>query len=144
MTNTWRAPTRKRIKLSTLNFAHVSKRLLHKTVPAFFLIMCYSFFIATIWRALKAYLAWKQLKVDHSKNIWKKKSRAQFCSCLGWLNISEKIIELNNSVSAGANKEGKVVFGPTLTLICLIFGKSAKGKFHILKKVDLNTLKEIL
>ena len=86
----------------------------------------------------------KTVKSRLFKKYLKKKSRAQFCSCLGWLNISEKIIELYNSVGAGANKEGKVVFGPTLTLICLIFGKSAKGKFHILKRVDLSTLKEIL
>ena len=46
-----------------------------KTVPAFFLIMSYSSFIAIVRRALRAYFAWKQLKVDHSKNIWKEENR---------------------------------------------------------------------
>ena len=47
-----------------------------KPCSRFFVIMCYSFFIAIIRRALKAYFAWKQLKVDYSKKIWKEENRA--------------------------------------------------------------------
>ena len=85
-------------------------------------------------------------KVDYSKNIWKGENRGHgFCLTLGWLNISEKkIIENYNSVSAGAHKVWKVVFGPTLTLIFLIFGKCEIGKLHIFKKFGLSTFKEIL
>ena len=42
----------------SINFklcTHISNRLLHKIVPAFFIIMSYSFFIAITQRALKAY-----------------------------------------------------------------------------------------
>ena len=70
---------------STINFklyTHVSKRLLHKSVPAFFLIIYCSFFIAIIWRALKACFAWKQLKVDYSKNISKEENREHGFVCL--------------------------------------------------------------
>ena len=55
----------------TINFKlcrHDSERLLHKTAP-FFLIMRYTFFIAIIRRALKAYFAQKQLKVHYAENI---------------------------------------------------------------------------
>ena len=38
------------------------------------------------------------------------KSRARFCLSLGWLYISEKkLLEISNSVGAGAQKVGKVV-----------------------------------
>ena len=69
----------------TINFklcTHISNRLLHKTMPAFFLIMSHSFFIAIIQRVLKAYFAWKQLKVDYSKNIWKEENRGHGFVCL--------------------------------------------------------------
>ena len=56
----------------------------------------------------------------------------------------KKIIENYNSVGAGAQKVGKVVFGPTLTQIFLIFGKCEIGKLHIFKKFGLSTFKEIL
>ena len=36
------------------------------------------------------------------------------------------------------------VFGPTLTLIFLIFGKYENDKLHILRKDGLRTFKEIL
>ena len=55
------------------------------------------------------------------KYLKRRKSRAQFCLSLGWLNISEKkIIENYNSVGAGAHKVGKVVsfwpnFDPNFT-----------------------------
>ena len=88
----------------------ISKRLLHKTVPAFFLIMSHSFFIAIIRRAVKAYFAWRQLKVDYSKNIWKEEITgtvlfAFYLAKYQW----KKIIEHWNSVGAGAHKVGKVV-----------------------------------
>ena len=35
-------------------WTHISNRLLHKTVPAFYRIISCSFFIAVIWRVLKA------------------------------------------------------------------------------------------
>ena len=42
-------------------------------------------------------------------------------------------------------KLGKqLVFGPTLTLIFLIFGKCEIGKLHIFKKFSLSTFEEIL
>ena len=56
----------------------------------------------------------------------------------------KKIIENCNYVGAGAQNIGKIVFGPTLTLILPIFGERKKGKFYILKKVILSTFKEIL
>ena len=54
---------------------HISNRLLHKIVPALFLIISFLFFIAITRRALKAYFAWKQSKVDYSKNIWEEENR---------------------------------------------------------------------
>ena len=63
-------------------WTHISNRLLHKTVPAFSLRMSYPFFIAITRRALKAYFAWKQLKVDYSKNIWKEENRGHGFVCL--------------------------------------------------------------
>ena len=72
-------------------YKHISKRLLHKTVLAFFLIMSYSVFIAIIRRALRAYFAWKQLKVDYSKNIWKEENRGHGFVCLlvGWISVKK-------------------------------------------------------
>ena len=71
---------------------HISNRLLHKTVPAFFLIMSYSFFIAITRRALKAYFAWKQLKVDYSKNIWKEENRGRsfVYPLIGYMSVKKK------------------------------------------------------
>ena len=70
---------------------HISNRLLHKTAPAFFLIMSYSFFIAITQRALKAYFAWKQWKVDYSKNIWKEENRGHSLVCLlvGYISVKK-------------------------------------------------------
>ena len=62
-----------------------------------------------------------------------KKSRARFCLSLGWLHITEKIIENCNSAGEEAHKLGKVVFGPTLSLLLPLFGERKKGKLHILK-----------
>ena len=96
---------------------------MHKTVPAFFLIMCYWFFIAIIRQALRAYFSWKQLKVDYSKNIWKEENRGHsFASWLAKYKL-KKNIENYNPVGAGAH---------------YIY------KLHILKKFGLSTFKEIL
>ena len=83
----------------TINFklcTHISNRLLHKTVPAFFLIMSHSFFIAIIRRVLKAYFAWKQLKVDYSKNIWKEENRGHGFVCLlvGYISVKKNYWKL--------------------------------------------------
>ena len=67
----WRAPVRNQLKRSILNFCtHISNRLLYKTMSAFFLTTSYSF-VLIIRQVLKAYFAWKQLKIDYSKNTWK-------------------------------------------------------------------------
>ena len=70
----------------------ISNRLLHKTVPMFFLIMSHhSFFVAIIRRVLKAYFAWKQLKVDYSKNTWKEENRRHGFVCLlaGYISVKK-------------------------------------------------------
>ena len=75
---------------------HISKRLLHKTVPALFLIMSHSFFIAIIQGVLKAYFAWKQLKVDYSKNTWKKENHGHGFVCLfvGYISVTKNYWKL--------------------------------------------------
>ena len=85
--------------------------------------MSYSFFIAITPQALEAYFAWKHLKVDYSKNIWKEKNcRHGFvCLLVGYMSVKKKNVENCNSVGAGADNVRKVVvFGPTLTLIISI------------------------
>ena len=59
---------------------------------------------------MKAYFAWKQLKVDHSKNIWKEENRGHGFVCLlvGYISV-KNIIENCDSVDAGAQKAGKTV-----------------------------------
>ena len=76
--------------------ANISNRLLQKTVTAFFLIMSYSFFIAITRRALKAYFAWKQLKVDYSKNIWKEENRGNgfICISVGCISVKKNYWKL--------------------------------------------------
>ena len=78
------------LKRSTLDFAHISNRLLHKIVPVCFLTMSYLFFITITPRVLKSNFAWKQLKVDYSKNILKEENREHGFSSVGWLHTSEK------------------------------------------------------
>ena len=56
---------------------------------------------------MKAYFAWKQLKVDYSKNIWKEENRGHGFVCLLVTYQWKKIIENFNSVGAGAHKVGK-------------------------------------
>ena len=72
--------------------------------------MCYSFSIAIIRQALKAYFAWKQLKVDYSKNIWKEENRGHGF-VVSWLAKCKWkfFFENYNSVGAGAHKVEKVV-----------------------------------
>ena len=55
----------------------------------------------------------------------------------------KKIIVNCNSVGAGASKVGKIVFGPSLTLVLLIFGERKKGKLYMLKKVGLSAFNQI-
>ena len=59
---------------------------------------------------MKAYFAWKQLKVDYSKNIWKEENRGHGFVCLlvGYISV-KKNIEHYNSVGAGAYKVEKAV-----------------------------------
>ena len=58
---------------------------------------------------MKAYFAWKQLKVDYSKNIWKEGNRGHgfVCPLVGCIS-GKNGIENCNSVGAGAHKGGKV------------------------------------
>ena len=114
-------------------------------MPVFFLIMSYSDFIAIIRRVLKVYFAWIHLKADYSKKT-KNKKIASTVLFVSWSTTYqwEKIIENCNSVGAGAHKVGKVVrFWPNFDLILQIFRERKKGKFYMLKKVDLRTFKEI-
>ena len=120
--------------------------MLHKTVPAFFLTMSYSIFIAIIRRVLKAFFAWKQLKVDYSKNIWKEENRGHrfVCPLIGYISV-KKNIENCNSVGAGDHKVGKVVnFWPKFDPIFSIFAKREKSKLYIFKKFGLSTFKKII
>ena len=74
-------------------------------MPAFFLIMSHPFFIAITRRVLKAYFAWKQLKVDYSSNILKEENHEHgyVCLLLGHISV-KKIIENCNSVGSGAHR----------------------------------------
>ena len=57
---------------------------------------------------MKAYFAWKQLKVDYSKNTWKQENPSTVVF-VSWLATYQwqKIIENFNSVGAGAHRLGK-------------------------------------
>ena len=59
---------------------------------------------------MKAYFAWKQLRLDYSKNIWKEENRrhAFVCLLVGYISI-KKNVEHYNSVGAGAHKVEKAV-----------------------------------
>ena len=89
--STWRAPVRKRLKPSTLNFEHTFLTDCCTKPCPFFLIMSHSFFIAIILRVLRAHFAWKQLKVDYSKNVWKEQNRGQSFVCLlvGYISVKK-------------------------------------------------------
>ena len=75
---------------------HISNRLLHKSVPAFFLKMSYSIFIGVIRRVLKVYFGWKQLKVDYSKNISKEENHGDgfVCSVVGYISVKKNYRKL--------------------------------------------------
>ena len=77
-------------------YIHSLNRVLHKTVPTFFLIVSYSFFIAITWWALKAHFAWNQLKVDYSKNIWKEENCGHSFVCLlvGYISVKKNYWKL--------------------------------------------------
>ena len=59
---------------------------------------------------MKAYFAWRQLKVNYLKNIWREENRGHGFVCLlvGYITV-KKIIENCNSVGAGAQKVEKLV-----------------------------------
>ena len=142
--NTWQAPVQKWLKGLTLNFAPTFLTLTDccKTVPTFFLIMSDSFFLAITLQALKAYFAWKQLRVDYSKNTWKEENHGHSFLCLLVGYILVIFFENWSSVGAGAQIIGKVDsfshnFGPNFTNIWRVEKRSI-----ILKKVALSTFKE--
>ena len=79
----------------TINFnlcTHVFNRLLHKTMPSFFLVMSCSFFIAIIRRVLKAFSKKTVTSWLCEKYLRGKKLRSQFCLPFGWLHIGEKFL----------------------------------------------------
>ena len=96
MVNTWRAPVQKRLEGSTIKFAHTFLTDCCSRLPAFFLIMSYSLFIAITRRALKAYFAWKQFKVDFSKNIRKEENHGHGFVCLlvGYISVRKNYWKL--------------------------------------------------
>ena len=75
MVNTWRAPVRKRLKRSILNFAHTFLTDCYTKLWLLFSQKWVHFLIAITRRALKAYFAWKPSNVDYSKTIWKEVNR---------------------------------------------------------------------
>ena len=86
--------------------------------------MSYSFFYCNNLTRFESVFWMKTLTSRLFKKYSKiKKSRVRFCLPLGWLH----------SVGAEAHKLGKVVFGPTLSLLLPLFGERKKGKLHILK-----------
>ena len=56
----------------------------------------YSIFIAIVRRVLKVYFAWKQLKVDYSKNIWKEENRGHgfVCPVVGYISVKKNYRKL--------------------------------------------------
>ena len=95
--NTWRAPVRKRLKRSTLNFAHTFlKDYCRKPCPCYELFIFYcnnstSFESIFCMKTVKSRLFKKYLK--------RRKSRARFCLSLGWLNQWEKKKTYRKSVT---------------------------------------------
>ena len=83
---------------------------------------------------------------NSQKYLKRRKSQAQFCLPLGWLDISEKKL-LKNAIMMVQElimQKKQLVFGPSLKPILPIFGKGTKGKIYMLKKVDLSSFKDIL
>ena len=91
---------------------------------------------------MKAYFAWKQLKVDYLKKFEKKKI-AGTVLFVSWLATYQwkKIIDNFNSVGTGDHKAG--ISSSFLALILPIFGERKKSKLHILKKLGLSTFIKI-
>ena len=131
----------------TINFklcTRISNRLLHKTVTAFFSNNELFLFYSINSTSFESVFCMKTV----IQKIFKRKKIASLFLFVSWLATYQwkKIIENCNSVCAGADKVGKTVliFGPTLTVISLIFGERKNGKSYILKTVGLSTIKEIL
>ena len=79
-------------QLQTINFklcTHISERLLHKTMPSFFLTITFYWNNST---SFKAHFAWKQLTVHYSINIRKKENRGHcFVFILvGYMSVKKK------------------------------------------------------
>ena len=112
--------------------------MLDKNMPAFFPTLSHSFFIAIIRQILKAHFAWKQLKVDYSKIVEKRKI-AGLLLFVPWPGTYQRkwIIKNCNSVGAWDHKVGKTGFGPTLTLFSPTFCERERCKLYIFKKVGL-------
>ena len=118
--NTWRALVRKRLNGSTLNLrTHFSKTAAQNLVRVFPNNEFFFFYFITR-RALKAYFAWQQLKVDYSKKFWKEENRGHDTVCLlvGYISVKKHCYR------------------------CLERVKNCK--LYILKKIGLNTFEEIL
>ena len=69
--------------------------------------------------------AWKQLKADYSKNVWKEENcgRGFVYPLIDYMSMKKKKIENCNSVGTVAHKGGKVVsfypkFDPNFPDIC--------------------------
>ena len=95
MVNTWQVPIWKQLKWSTFKLCtHISNRLLHKIVPAFFLTMTNSFFIKINQTSFESVFCMKTGKTGLiKKHLKRRKSHARSCLSLGWLYNREKIIE---------------------------------------------------
>ena len=90
---------------------------------------------STGW-VLIAYFAEEQLKADYSKHIWKEENCGHGFVA-PWLATGK----LLKTVGAGVHKVGKIVYGPTLTLILIklsILGMRKKGKLDLLRKVGFS------
>ena len=117
--------------------------MLHKTVPAFFLIMDYSLFIALTPRVWKTHFAWKQLKVDYSKNIWKEGNHGHVFVCLlvGYMSVKKNYWKLQFCGCRSSESRENKFFSPNLTLILPIFGEHKKVNYIYWKRLVLAHLR---
>ena len=119
--NTWRAPTWKWLKRSTLNFAQTFLTgCWTKTWPRFFWQWAIHFYCHNSMSFESIFC----IKTNESKLFKKdlkiRKSRAWFCLLATYK--CKWIIEICNSVGARAHKVGKIIiYGSNLTLIFSIF-----------------------
>ena len=133
----------------TINFklcTHISNRLLQKTIKVFSNNEFFIFY-SNNSTSFESVFPMKTVKSWLFKNYLKgKKSRARYCLLLGWLYISvKKLLKTAILLVQELIKwEKQLVFVPTSTLILPIIGEHKKGKLHVLKKLGLNTFKEIL